>query len=224
MEVEELKKFLLAEQQGRRKEKQKMEEKMEEEKQKMEEGIWKTTLTEFLSLCHEHLSKSISVQDDKSLSTKGDLSNPKGKLCPDYLQPWEDFLDTQKKTLESFYFVYPLYDMPRVFDSRNFIESQGTKVALRKLASEQDLQNLQYNIEEMQVTQIVEHLKSLDSLRDKFELAGGIEFYNHMNPLSDNNNEVAQRLEAQQLGPPTYRPRPNSICVFTTIEGLNKPA
>lgn len=190
----------------------------------MEEGIWKTTLTEFLSLCHEHLSKSISVQDDKSLSTKGDLSNPKGKLYPDYLQPWEDFLDTQKKTLESLYFVYPLDDMPRVFDSRNFIESQGTKVALRKLASEQDLQNLQYNIVETQVTQIVEHLKSLDSVRDKFELAGGIEFYNHMNPLSDNNNEVAQRLEPQQRGPPTYRPRPNSICVFTTIEGLNKPA
>ena len=251
MEVEELKKLLLAEQQGRRKaeeekqkaeeekqkmeeekqkaeeEKQKMEEekqKMEEEKQKMEEEIRETTLTEFLSLCHEHLSKSISVQDDKSLSTQGDPSNPKGKLCPDYLQPWEDFLETQKKTLESLYSIYPLEDMPRVFDSRNSIKTQGKKVALRKLASEQDLQNLQYNIVETPVTQIVEHLKSLDSVRDEFGLAGGIEFYNHMNPLSDNVEEVAQRLEAQQLGPPTSRPRPDSICVYTTIEGLNKPA
>lgn len=52
-------------------------------------------------------------------------------------------------------------------------------MALRKLASEQDLQNLQYNTLETSVIQIVEHLKSLDSVRDEFGLAGGIEFYNH---------------------------------------------
>lgn len=73
MEVEKLKKLLLPGQQGRRKaekenpkaeeEKQKAEEekqKVEEEKQKVEE-IRETSLTEFLSLYHEHLSKSISV-------------------------------------------------------------------------------------------------------------------------------------------------------------------
>lgn len=109
MEVEELKELLLAEQQGRRKaeeEKQKAQEekwkaeeekqKLEEEKQKVDEEIQESTLTEYLSLCHEHLSESISVQTDKSLSTQGDPSNADGKLRPDYLQPWEDFIDTQK--------------------------------------------------------------------------------------------------------------------------------
>lgn len=38
---------------------------MEEEKQKVDEEIRETTLTETLSLYHEHLSKSISVQTDK---------------------------------------------------------------------------------------------------------------------------------------------------------------
>lgn len=202
MEVEELKKLLLAEQQGRMKaeeEKQKMEEekrkmeeekqKLEEEKQKLKEEIQGSTLTEYLRLCHEHLSESISVQTDKSLSTKGDPSNADGKLRPDYLQPWKDFIDTQKETLKTLYSTYPASDdMPRVFDSSHSIKTQGEKVALRKLASEQDLQNLQYNIVETPVTQIVQHLKSLDGASDKFGLAGGIEFYNHMNPLSDDRS------------------------------------
>ena len=114
--------------------------------------------------------------------------------------------------------------MPRVFDSRHSIKIQGKKVALQKLASEQDLQNLQYTIMETPVTEIVEHLKSLDSVCDEFGMAGGIEFYNHMDPLSNKVDEVAQRLEAQQLGPPTSRPQPDPICVYTTIERLNKPA
>lgn len=134
MEVEELKKLLLAEQQGRMKaeeEKQKMEEekqKLEEEKQKLKEEIQGSTLTEYLRLCHEHLSESISVQTDKSLSTKGDPSNADGKLRPDYLQPWKDFIDTQKETLKTFYSTYPASDdMPRVFDSRHSIKTQGEK-------------------------------------------------------------------------------------------------
>lgn len=147
--------------------------KAEEELQKERDETRSTTLTEYPSLCHEHLSKSISVETDKSLTTKGDPSNAGGKYRPDYLQPWEDFLDTQRETLESLYSIYPLVDMPRVFDSRHQIQCQGTKVALRKLASEQDLQILQQNTVETPVSQIVDHLKSLDDVRDKFGLAGG---------------------------------------------------
>lgn len=102
---------------------------MEEEKQKVDEEIQESTLNEYLSLCHEHLSESISVQTDKSLSTQGDPSNADGKLRPDYLQPWEDFIDTQKKTLETLYSTYPASDdMPRIFDSRHFIKSSRLKV------------------------------------------------------------------------------------------------
>ena len=205
--------------------------KLEEKKQKVEEELQKekeetrgTTLTEYLSLCHEHLSKSISVEIDKSLSTQGDPSNAGGKLRPDYLRPWEDFLDTQKKTLELLYSIYPSDGMPRVFETRNQIQGQGKRVASRKLASEQDLQYLQRNIVETPVTLIVEHLKSLDVVRNEFGLAGGIEFYNHPNTLSNDADEVAQRLEAQQLKPSTSRPRPDQICVYTTVERLNKLA
>ena len=213
--------------------------KLEEEKQKVEEELQKekeetrgTTLTEYLSLCHEHLSKSMSVEINKSLSTQGDPSNADGKLRPDYLRPWEDFLDTQKKTLELLYSIYPSDDMPRVFETRNQIQGHGKKVASRKLASEQDLEYLQRDIVETPVSLIVEHLKSLDDVRNELGLAGGIQFYNHPNTLRNDADEVAQRLEAQQLGPSTpprsgpftFPSRPDQICVYTTVEGVKKLA
>ena len=78
------------ERQKEKKVRQKAEEerqKAQEELQKEKEETRKTTLTEYLSLCHECLSKSISIQTDESLSTQGDPSNADGKLRPDRLQP-----------------------------------------------------------------------------------------------------------------------------------------
>lgn len=204
MEVEELKKLLLVEQKSQieaEEEKKKLEEKMKklkEETKKLKEEVQDSTLTEYLSLCHEHLSDPISVQTNNSLSTKGDPSSAVGIFRPDYLQPWEDFIDTQKETLETLYSIYPASnDMPRVFHSRHFIKTQGQHVASRKLASQRNLQNLQYDIVEKHVTHIVKHLKSLDGASDRLKLAGGIQFYNHMNSLSDDNDEVAQSLQEQ---------------------------
>ena len=102
--------------------------------------------------------------------------------------------------------------MPRAFNSRYSIKTQGEKVALQQLASEQDLHSLQSAIVETLVTQIIEHLKLLDDVRNKFGLAGGIKFYNHLSPLSNDANEVVQRLEAQQLEPFTPPHSAPSIC------------
>ena len=121
--------------------------------------------------------------------------------------------------------------MRRAFDSRHSIKTQGEKVALQQLASGQDLHSLQRAIVETPVTQIVEHLKLLDDVRNKIGLAGEIKFYNHLSPLSNDANEVVQRLEVQQLEPFTpphlapsiCRPRPDQICVHTTVEDLHKP-
>lgn len=171
-------------------------EEMKKENDEMENETQDSTLTEHLTLCHEHLSVSISVQTNKSLSTQGDPSNAVEKFRPDYLQPWEDFIDTQKETLETPYSIYPASkDMPRVFDSRNFIKYKGTKVALCEVPSDQALQRLHYDIVEMPVTKIVQHLKeSLDGVSDQIKLGGGIQISNHINSLSDKNGEVAQRL------------------------------
>lgn len=102
----------------------------------------------------------------------------------------------------------------------------------RSISSEEDLQHLQRDIVETPVTQIIEHLQSVDDVRNEFDLAEGIEFDNHLNALSDDAKEFTQRLELQSLQPFTPRRpslskpwlRPNQICVYTTVEGLRKAA
>ena len=212
------------------------EQKVEEELQKEREETRQTTLPEYLGLCHDFLSESITVQTDKSLTTQGDPSNAKGKFRPDRIQPWKDFINTQKETLGSLYSIYPSDDMAQAFDSRNSIKTQGKGVARRPLASEQDLVILQRDIVETPVAQIVGHLKMLDDVRHRFALAGGIDFYNQMNNLNEGADEVddglAPQLKAQLLDPSTPRRsapsifncRPDQLCVFTTINGTRKPA
>lgn len=161
----------------------------------------------------------MSVQTNNSLSTQGDPSNAEGKYRPDYLKPWEDFLNIRKRTLESLYSVHPMDNMPRKFDSRDAIKTQGGKVASQRLASEADLQTLQRNIVETPVSEILEHLESLNNIRDQFGLAGGITFYNHLNTLGETVetvDELAQRLKTQDLksphlGPFTTRVRPDKF-------------
>ena len=210
-----------------------------EKRLKAEEETRQTTLPEYLKLCHDYLSESITVQTDKSLSTQGDPSNTKGKYYPDRIQPWKEFIDTQKETLGSLYSIYPSDDMAQAFDSRHFLKTQGGIVARRPLASEQDLVIVQRDIVETPVTRIVEHLNMLDDVREQFTLEGGFEFYNHMNNLNDGVDEVddqiAPRLKAQQLDPSTPRRaassifpslfncRPDQICVLTRVDNTMKP-
>ena len=208
--------------------------KAEEELHIAKEDTRPTTLTEYLSLCHEHLSESITVQTDKSLSTKGDPSNAKGKLRPYFLKPWKKFIDTQRETLETLYAFYPSAKMAQQFESRHSIKAQAKNVASSKLASELDLVNNQRNIVETPVTRIVEHLQQLDDIRDEFGLGEGIKFHNHQNELNEVSslNEVTQQLEAQQLDSSAPRHsglsvpycRPDQVCVYTTSEKAKKPA
>ena len=87
LELEELRQLL--------REEQELRERAELREQEGQRGLRQTTLIEYLDLCHEHLSKSISIQTVKSQSTQGDPSNAKAKIRPDYLHSWEDFLETQ---------------------------------------------------------------------------------------------------------------------------------
>ena len=205
---------------------------MEEELQQEREETRQTTLNEYLRLCHEYLSETISVQTNKALCTQGDPSNAKGKVRPDFLKPWEGFINTQKETLGSLYAVYQSDDMLQCFDNRNYIKIQGEKVAAQKLSSEQELVNNQRDTVETPVTAIIAHLKSQDGVRKELGLEGGVEFYNHLNPLNENARELAQKLEAQQvLEPSTPRRlppsishcRPDQVCVYTTFDNGIQP-
>lgn len=66
-------------------------EEAEHAREQNEEKIRKTTLPEFLDASHVHLYSGLIVQTDATLSTQGDPSNAKNKVCPEWIQVWEDF-------------------------------------------------------------------------------------------------------------------------------------
>ncbi|KAG4024915.1 hypothetical protein MFRU_090g00020 [Monilinia fructicola] len=185
----------------------------------------KTTLTEYLDYCHIHLFQPISVQTDKSLTTQGDITSPKGKLRPNRLRPWKDFLANQKNTQERLQSAYIDHDNQRALENLAFIEGLGKRVASRKLASERDLAHLQRETIETPVASIIDHLQTVDSVQGEFNIGNGIFFDNHANSLSDTDEEVSQRLRNLQPFTPNHsRPPPVSgiradqICVYTATQ------
>ncbi|RAL59462.1 hypothetical protein DID88_006578 [Monilinia fructigena] len=201
--------------------------KAEDERKRAEDAAQherKTTLAEYLDLCHTHLFRSISVQTNKSLTTQGDVTSPKGKLRPNRLCPWIDFLSTQKHTQERLQSAYTDHSEKRIFENFSFIKGLGERVASRKIASEGDLANLQRATIETPVASIIGHLQSLDSVQDEFNIGDGIFFDNHPNTLSDTAEEVSQRLKNLQPFTPTRSTplfsglRADQICVYTTAE------
>jgi len=226
---EAVKERSLADQRAKEEQKRAEEERKraEEERKRAEEAeqrTRKTTLTEYLDLCHAHLFQSISVETDKSLSTQGDITSPKDKLRPDRLRPWNDFLAIQKDTQERLQSAYTDYEKHRVFENLAFVEGLGMRVASRKIASEGDLANLQRDTIETPVASIIGHLQSLDTVQDEFTLGDGIFFDNHPNSLSDAAEEVSQRLENLQPFTPSHSIpsfsglRADQICVYTAAE------
>ena len=182
----------------------------------------KSTLTEYLELCHTHLFETISLQPEKSLSTQGDITSPVSKTRPDYLQPWLEFLEVQKDILERLQTAYPYEDAPKVFEDRAFMEGLGDRVRSRLLASEEDLKMVQRETVETPVSNIINHLILMDCVRAQFDLPDGIVFDNHPNAISDNNQEVIQRRlpsTPQRSTPAGSRQYSDQICVYTVVEG-----
>jgi hypothetical protein len=204
----------------------------EDERQRAEElrrRNQKTTLTEYLDLLHTHISQRISVQTDKAMTTQGDpITKPDGKLRPNQLLQWTDYLDLQREIFERLLNVYPVERMERVFQSETFVTELGDTVALRKLASELDLHISQRETVETPISHIIRHLCVIEDVRQEFALTGDIMFDNHPNSLSDAAEEVALKLQQLQLEPstPQYPAasrgglKADQICVYTTpIEG-----
>ena len=195
------------------------------------EEIRQTTLYEYLEHCHEHLSKKIRVQTDKSQSTQGNPKNATRKKRPDFIQPWTDFIETQKAKLEELFFRYRPYADVQAFESAHFTRTFGKRMADRMLASEPDLHTAIRDSVEDPLTSIIKHLQTHDEVRDAFQLSENFRFENHLNTLSDYGQQARKQPDApkpQPSTPPHSTPipprcRPDQICVYSTIDGLRKP-
>ncbi|KAL9011754.1 MAG: hypothetical protein Q9173_003429 [Seirophora scorigena] len=118
-----------------------------------------TTLHELIKFCHEYIDRRFVVETDTSMTSRGGITNPTGKHCPLFLEPWDDFEDQQAAAFEAVEakFIPADSDPVRLFSSRSFIQdlASGWK---KRIASELDLVSFQNQMVERFVDQVTSNL------------------------------------------------------------------
>jgi hypothetical protein len=202
-------------------------ERAERERRRAEDEQRKTRPTsfeEYIRACHTLLSKPLSIQTDKSLSTQGSITSPKNKPCPTLLKPWTDFPVLQQQVFERIYQYIPRD--AELFGSTQYLTELGQDICDRPLASEKDLEAYQRLAVERPTTHIISHLQRIEEARHAFDLGEGIIFENHANTLSDSNEEVQQSLQGLRISSKGHdsgsNPKPRNadqICVYKEADG-----
>ncbi|KAI1935734.1 hypothetical protein LOZ57_006872 [Ophidiomyces ophidiicola] len=194
-----------------------------------------TTIFEFLDGCHTHLFRGLTVRNAK-YSTKGDLSNPDGKLRRERIRQWPHFAIEQGriwKDLTGVDFV-----LERHFKSLHGLAESGAELQTEKTGSELDLRQFQHETLTRPVRSVVTKLHWNMQIRQHFRLLGGITFENHGNTLSEESTETrsAEGLRPTKLRktgrvnatpvttPRSSRPLADEFCVYNKGAGENIPA
>ena len=167
------------------------------------------TLTELLESCH-CLSESLSVQENKSLSTKGSTTKPTGKICPEKLQSWEEFPKLRQDAMDAIRdALQPSDDEAyRIFDnSREAINNMRKRVSQRKISSEDELRHYQTSAVENIAGDIMSELAGNPQFRHNLASGQKVTFSSHINGLGDSSDGRAR------LSGPVFADR---ICVKTT--------
>ena len=168
----------------------------------------------------------MSVQTDKSLSTQGSTTSPKGKCCPTTILPWEDFPIIRQSAFDEVYnTLHPPNDTsPRLFSPLLHIEELGRTMPGRKIASENDLKLFQHSMVENFVADIISVLAANHLDNKNWTLGQGVVFENHTNTLSDMAEDVQDRLQLSNSSTNPHRtPRPihaDQICVYKNDKDL----
>ena len=199
-------------------EERKLRESAEHRAEQAEDQARRTTFEELLESCHQ-LSQLMSVQTDKSLSTQGSVTNPKGKPCPTTILPWEDFPILRQRAFDEIHNTFHPPDGTglRLFSPMLHVKELARTMPSRKIASEDDLKLFQHSAVENFVADVVSILADKHRDGEKWALGQGIVFENHTNTLSDTAEDVQNRLQPSNSTHPRRTPRPiqaDQICVY----------
>ncbi|KAK3338662.1 hypothetical protein B0T25DRAFT_561127 [Lasiosphaeria hispida] len=198
----------------------------EKRAQEAEAQLRATTLTEYITACHNLIFTKLEVETDRALTTTGRQTNPNNKLCPPRLEPWVDFIDKQKTAFGALHLAFPKDN--QAFESVEFLRALGNRLAKKKVANEKDLELFQHLAVEDPVRAMVDRLAQEDSVRLEFDLGDGVKFENHPHALDDDSAEVRNRLaESRPLMTPAQarlnldQLRPDQICVYRQNHGAS---
>ena len=190
-----------------------------------EEQARRTTLEELLESCHYYLSEPISVQKNKSLSTQGSTTSPKGKRCPTMLQPWTEFPGIQQQAFDEVYnALHPTNATgPRLFSPQLHIQELGHTTQGRMIASEEDLKMFEHTTVENFVADIFSVLANNHQYSEDLDIGHGVVFENHSNTLSDLEDNVQALLHpSTSSSNPRRAPKPihaDQLCVYKSEDG-----
>lgn len=156
-----------------------------------EERNRNTTFAEYLRACHRCITKPLTIQTNRSLTTKGSITSPVGRVCPTFLRPW-DFRAAQQALFDEIYQLFhPNSEEPlRVFPPLLVIEDRGQQACIRPLASESDLARHQEAEVENPVKEVIDRLAGLPAAPCRLPLGEGIIFENHTNTVTEEAGQV----------------------------------
>ncbi|KAF5966609.1 reticulocyte-binding protein 2 like protein a [Fusarium bulbicola] len=166
-----------------------------------------TTLDEYIEPCHAFLFSRFTVETDTELTSRGSVTNPRDKWCPENLRQWDDFLHQQMLTLGTLYESLPTE--LRVFENKNFLAGLGNRIAQRPIADEKTPESFLHN--------------SVGA----FQIGDGVIFENHPHTLGGVAEEVVEReTQSTLLRTPDHRRdlnqlRPDQICVYRSDDTMS---
>ncbi|KAL8828634.1 MAG: hypothetical protein Q9170_006522 [Blastenia crenularia] len=168
-----------------------------------------TTLHELLEFCHTFIDQRFVVETDPAKTSRGGLTNPTGKHCPLFLEPWDDFEAHQAAAFEAVEAeLHPAGSDPvRAFEPLLFIQKLGNGWK-KKIASEPDLGSFQNQMVERFVDSISSSLSSAVTFANTSH-ALGQDSGSPVEPASTYNAKVEKKL------PPVPQPTgADQLCVF----------
>ena len=194
----------------------------------------KTTFEEVLRACHD-IACLMAVEMDRTRSTQGSTTSPKGKSCPTTLKPWDAFPSLQQEAFSKFHDALcpQNEDSPQLFSPLLYMQELGETVKRQKISSEADLRVFHSIAIENFVTAIMVTIGEHPRYSRSLGLRRGIAFESHTNTLSATADEVqAHTKAASHLKDDTRSQSPSStsskrrrqhnptyadqICVFIT--------
>ena len=190
--------------------------------QQAEDRTRRTTFMEMLELAHD-LSKSMSVQQDKSKTTQGTTTSVKDKCCPTKMLPWKEFTNIRQGAFdELFTLLHPESDAAlQLFSPVLYFEEQGRLTTGQIIGSEEDLKKFHEKRVEDLVAQAISTLAANELHGKNWTFGQGIIFENHTHNLSDLEDEVREGLERLNLATASNKPkrsdnpiRADQLCVF----------
>ncbi|KAI4168243.1 MAG: hypothetical protein LQ343_006541 [Gyalolechia ehrenbergii] len=195
-----------------------VERQLEQEKRKTEESaklVRQTTLRELLEFCHQYIDRRFVVETDPGKTTRGSITDPTGKLCPLFLEPWEDFEEQQAAafdTMESQ--LHPVDSDPvREFSPLLHIQNLGQSWK-RTIASELDLVSFQNQMVENFVGMVASSLASEVNFANTSHVLGQNPG-SLVGPVQNPGTAVAPVLDPKAEKKPVPQPvGADQLCVF----------